>query len=58
MKRVTQESAVSLTLTMLAGFISFSLALAIVFLAVYTLLHTGHSILGEITIAPMGWPHP
>jgi hypothetical protein len=43
---------------MLTGLIVFILALAVVFFAMYILLQTGQSILGNITFTSIGWPHP
>ncbi len=43
---------------MLTGLIVFILALAVVFFAMYILLQTGQSILGNITFTSIGWPYP
>ena len=58
MNNVAQESPLSITLTMFTGLIVFILALAVVFLAIYILIQTGESILGNITFTSIGWPYP
>ena len=58
MNGAAHESPFLSTLTMLSGLIVFLLALAIVFLAMYVLLQTGQSILGNITFTSMGWSYP
>ena len=58
MNSVAQESPAVVALTMLTGLIVFILAMAVIFSAIYTLLHTGQSILGEITPATVGWFYP
>ena len=58
MNRVAQEAPISITLTMFTGLIIFILALAVIFFAIYTLIQTGQSILGNITYTSIGWPYP
>lgn len=58
MNGVAHESSFLSTLTMLTGLIVFILALAIIFFAMYILLQTGQSILGNITFTSIGWPYP
>ena len=53
-----QESPVSTTLVTFTGLILFMLVLAVTFFVIYTFLHTGQSILGEISLPALGWPHP
>ncbi len=58
MNSIAYESPFLSTLTMLSGLIVFLLALTVVFLAMYVLLQTGQSILGNITFTSIGWPYP
>lgn len=58
MNSVAQESPISITLATLTGLIVFSLALLVIFFAIYTLIQTGQSILGNITYTSIGWPYP
>lgn len=58
MNGVAHESPLLSTLTMLSGLMVFILALAVVFFAMYILLQTGQSILGNITFTSIGWPYP
>lgn len=58
MNSIAHESPFLSVLTMLSGLIVFLLTLAVVFLAMYVLLQTGQSILGNITFTSMGWPYP
>ena len=34
------------------------LALAVIFMAIFTMIQTGQSILGNITYTSIGWPYP
>jgi hypothetical protein len=43
---------------MFTGLVIFILAMIVFFFAIYTLVQTGQSILGEITFTPAGWPYP
>lgn len=58
MNSVAQPSPTVITLAMFSGLITFLLALAISFLAIYTLLHTGQSILGQFAFTQFGWLMP
>ncbi|MCK6630447.1 MAG: hypothetical protein L6R45_35405 [Anaerolineae bacterium] len=58
MNGMAHQSSLLSTLTMLTGLIVFILALAVVFFAMYILLQTGQSILGNITFTSIGWPYP
>ena len=58
MNSVAQESPAVIALAMFTGLIVFILAMVVIFSAIYTLLHTGQSILGEITLTSMGWFYP
>jgi hypothetical protein len=57
MNSLGQKAVVSTTLATFTGLVVFILALTIIFLAIYTFLETGQSILGEITYTPAGWPY-
>ncbi len=58
MNSVAHESSASITLAMFTGLVIFILAMTVIFFAIYTLVQTGQSILGEINFAPTGWPYP
>jgi hypothetical protein len=58
MNSVAHESPASITLAMFTGLVIFILAMSVFFFAIYTLVQTGQSILGEITFTPAGWPYP
>lgn len=58
MNSVAQESPVSITLAMFTGLIIFIVAMTVIFFAIYTLIQTGQSILGNITYTSIGWPYP
>lgn len=58
MNSVAQKSPALISLTMLTGLIVFLLALAVIFIAIVTMIQTGHSILGNITYTSIGWPYP
>jgi hypothetical protein len=58
MNSLGQRPVVSTTLATFTGLIVFILALTLTFVAIYTFLQTGQSILGEITFTPTGWPYP
>jgi hypothetical protein len=58
MNSVAQESPILITLTTLTGLVVFILALAVIFIAFFTMIHTGQSILSNITYTSIGWPYP
>jgi hypothetical protein len=58
MNKVAHEAPGLTIWTTFTGLVIFMLAMGIVFLAVYTLLQTGQSILGEMHFTPHGWFYP
>jgi hypothetical protein len=58
MNSVAQESLAATTLAIFSGLVVFLLAVAVVSFAIYTLLQTGQSILGELTFTSVGWLWP